>query len=294
MQHLRDRTAVITGAASGIGRALALHLAREGMRLALVDRDGDGLDETIRLVGEQGSAQPAGRVSRHVLDVSDKAAMLALPDQVVAQHGGVHLVVANAGVTATHAFHEHSLEDFEWVMGVNLWGVVYAAKAFLPHLLAAEEGHLVTISSIFGIVGIPSQTSYCASKFAVRGFTEALAEELAGSHVGVTVVHPGGINTGIAANSRASDEKTRANMIKFFERHTLPASEAAAQIVTGVRRKRPRVLITKEAVLGDLFKRLLPTRGNRRFVKTLMKVMRMGDALKEAQDQAISEARASR
>jgi len=294
MQHLRDRTAVITGAASGIGRALALHLAREGMRLALVDRDGEGLDETIRLVGDAVEGQQRPRVSRHVLDVSDKAAMLALPEAVVAEHGGVHLVVANAGVTATHGFHEHSLEDFEWVIGVNLWGVVYAAKAFLPHLLAADEAHLVTVSSIFGIVGIPSQTSYCASKFAVRGFSEALAEELAGTHVGVTVVHPGGINTGIAANSRASDEKARANMVKFFARHTLPASEAASQIVEGVRRRRPRVLITREAVVGDLFKRLLPTWGNRRFVKTLMKVMRMDSALKQSQEQAISEARSGR
>lgn len=288
MKTLRDRTAVLTGAASGIGRALALHLAREGMRLALVDLDEVGLAETARMVGDQGA-----RVSRHVVDVSDRAAMLALPEAVVAEHGGVHLVIANAGVTVSDAFHEHSLDDFEWVIGVNLWGVVHACKAFVPHLLQADAGHIVTISSIFGIVGIPSQTSYCASKFAVRGFTEALAEELAGTHVGVTVVHPGGINTNIAANSRSQDPQTRANMVKFFERHTLPAPEAAAQIVDGIRRDRARVLITREAVLGDLFKRAFPTWGNRRFVRTLMKVMRMGDRLKEAQEAAIAEARSA-
>ncbi len=287
MKTLRDRTAVLTGAASGIGRATALALAARGCHLALVDRDAAGLAQTASLLPAAGL-----RVSQHVLDVSDRAAMLALPATVKAAHGAVHLLINNAGVTTTHSFHEQSLEDFEWVLGVNLWGVVYGTKAFLPLLLAADEAHIVNISSIFGIVGIPSQTSYCASKFAVRGFSEALAEELAGTHVGLTVVHPGGIATNIAANARSADEAGKARMVRFFEKHALPPEAAAAQILRAIDRKQPRLLITREAVLGDLFKRLLPTWGNRRFVQTLVKVMRMGNTLQETQEAAIAAARA--
>ena len=218
--------------------------------------------------------------------------MLALPDAVLRHHDAVHVLVNNAGVTSAHSFFDHSLEDFEWVIGINLWGVVYGTKAFLPHLLAADEAHIVNISSIFGICGVPSQTSYCASKFAVRGFTEALAEELRGTHVGTTVVHPGGINTNIAKNSRGDDEQAKARMVKFFAKHTLPPEEVARGIVRAIRRNEPRLLVTREAVVGDLLKRLLPDLGNRYFVRTLMKAMRMGGRLGEAQQEAISSARA--
>ena len=177
----------------------------------------EGLEATAERIRRVG-----GKVSTHVLSVADKDAMFALPEQVIAEHGAVHILVNNAGVTVAKGFHEHSMEDWEWVVGVNLWGVVYGCKAFMDHLLVAEEAHIVNISSLFGIVGVPSQTSYCATKFAVRGFTEALQEELRGTTVGTTVVHPGGIRTNIVQAARAADDELKARMARFFDKATIP------------------------------------------------------------------------
>ncbi len=286
MKKLVDRTAVVTGAASGIGRATAVRLARRGCRLALADLDADGLAETGRMVAAAGA-----RHSEHVLDVADRAAMLALPDAVLAEHGAAHLLLNNAGVTVTKAFHEHTMDDFDWVVGVNLWGVVHGCHAFLPHLMRVDEAHIVNVSSIFGIIGVPSQTSYCATKYAVRGFTEALAEELHGTHVQVSCVHPGGVGTNIIENARTRDAEMKSQMAGFFRTRTISPDAAAAVIVRGIEADRRRILITREAYLLDAVKRLLPTLGNRAAIRSMMRMMGVSGKLDEAQRDALAAAR---
>jgi NADP-dependent 3-hydroxy acid dehydrogenase YdfG len=286
MRKLIDRTAVVTGAASGIGKATAELLARRGCRLALVDVSEEGLAATAERIRRVG-----GQVSTHVLSVADKDAMFALPEQVVAEHGAVHILVNNAGVTVTKGFHEHSLDDWEWVVGVNLWGVIYGCKAFMDHLLVADEAHIVNISSVFGIVGVPSQTSYCATKFAVRGFTEALQEELRGTHVGTTVVHPGGIRTNIINSSRSDDADMKGRMARFFEKATIPPEQAAERIVSAIESNQPRLLITKEAYAMDALRRLVPMWGNQLSVRALLRSMGVSNRLEEAQHKALKDAR---
>lgn len=286
MRKLIDRTAVVTGAASGIGKATAELLARRGCRLALVDISEAGLAETadrIRRVG--------GQVSTHVLSVADKDAMFALPEQVVAEHGAVHILVNNAGVTVAKDFHEHTMEDWEWVVGVNLWGVVYGCKAFMDHLLVADEAHIVNISSVFGIIGVPSQSSYCATKYAVRGFTETLWEELRGTHVGVTSVHPGGVATNIIQSSRSDDDEMKGRMAAFFKKATIPPERAADRIVRAIETNQQRLLITREAHALDALRRLLPEWGNQLGVKLLMRSMGVQHKLGEAQHKALQGAR---
>lgn len=256
MKTFQDRVAVVTGAASGIGRALAIGLANKGCHLALADVNEVGLRETAALVSASGR-----KVSLHRVDVSDQARMQAFADEVIAEHGHVHLVINNAGVAVAAPFEEHSLEDFEWLIGINLWGVVYGCKFFLPYLKREPEGHLVNISSVFGLVGIPTQTSYCASKFAVRGFTESLWCELQGGTVGVTSVHPGGINTNIVAAARYAGVSTafQDKIIQQFRDRAMSPDKCAAQIIKAVQRNQMRVLITPETHFADGFKRLFPT-----------------------------------
>jgi NAD(P)-dependent dehydrogenase (short-subunit alcohol dehydrogenase family) len=256
MKKLTDRTAVVTGAGSGLGRALSLLLAREGCRLAIADINQVGLEETERSIAELGRP-----VSSHVVDVADRARMQGFAAEVVAAHGGVHLLVNNAGVAVAKTFLEQSLEEFEWLMGINFWGVVYGCKFFLPELVKADEAHIVNISSVFGLVGVPTQSSYCASKFAVRGLSESLRLELAEQRVGVTSVHPGGIATNIAAASKFNDdEKSRANHARAVSafKHMMPPSDAARSILEGIKKNRPRVLITRDAYALDIAKRVAP------------------------------------
>jgi len=256
MKVLKARVAVVTGAASGIGRATSVALAQKGCDLALVDVDTKGLEETARLISRLGRM-----ATRHEVDVSDKQRMQALANEVMAAHGSVHVLVNNAGVGVGALFEHHSLEDFEWLMGINFWGVVYGCKFFLPMLLAAGEAHIVNVSSVFGFVGVPMNAAYCASKFAVRGFTETLRAELADTRVGVSCVHPGGIATNIVKNSRMNEaggfDGLQQRAINRFKR-MLPPEKAADAIVAGILHNRPRILITPEAYVIDAAKRLFP------------------------------------
>ncbi len=286
MKQLKNRVAVITGAAGGIGRELALALADKGAHLALVDVKAEPLAATADVARGRGAT-----VTTHTVDVRDAAAMEALAAAVVAAHGRVELLVNNAGVTVTAGFHETTLDDWEWVLGVNLWGVIHGTRAFLPHLMRADQAHIVNVSSLYGIVGVPGQAAYCTSKFAVRGLSEALQEELAGSHVGLTVVHPGGIATDIMRNARTAHDDLKGRLVKFFDKAAMPASEAARQIVRAVERGQPRLRITREALAMDLLKRAMPTWGNRLSVRAMVKAMRIGDTFEKARVEAISAAR---
>ena len=260
MKNLSGKLAVITGAASGIGRALAVQLAERGADLALADIDADGLEETAASV-------TGVECTTHVVDVADRPAMEAFASQVVAQHGRVDLLINNAGVTLVSTAEGCAYEDFEWIMNVNFWGVVHGTKSFLPHLRKAREAHIVNVSSLFGLMSMPLQSTYNATKFAVRGFTEALKMELAGSGIGVSSVHPGGVSTAIAENARIGADVpfvTREKLVKNFERKAITSPEqAAAIIIRGIERERRRVLVGRDARWLDRVVRLLPGRYER-------------------------------
>jgi NAD(P)-dependent dehydrogenase (short-subunit alcohol dehydrogenase family) len=253
----RNTVAVITGAASGIGRALAMRLARAGASLALADVNETELQETAKLVNPSGV-----NCTTHQVDVSDEARVQAYVQEVVNAHGRTNLVINNAGVALYGKFEQLSMADFAWLMDVNFWGVVYGTKYFLPVLQQQPSAHLVNISSVFGLIGFPGQSAYNASKFAVRGFTEALRHELADSHVRVSCVHPGGIKTNIARAARASekfDQSQIATEIGKFEKLTpTTAEQAAERIVRGVERNEVRILIGSDARLMDRLQRLFP------------------------------------
>jgi NAD(P)-dependent dehydrogenase (short-subunit alcohol dehydrogenase family) len=258
---LKGRTAVVTGAAGGIGRAIAVSLARRGCHLALADIDDAALAQTAAEI-RNNHAQDNIRISRDHLDVSDRAAVSALPTQVTTEHGGVDVLVNNAGVALGGTFLEVAESDFDWLLGINFWGVVQMTRAFLPLLQKSEEARLVNISSLFGLIAPPGQTAYCASKFAVRGFSEALRHELAGTRIGVTVVHPGGVATSIGKNARfpsSLSEGELAKRLKFFDSIlTMPPEIAGEIIVRGVENRKPRILVGRDAKYAALVERLMP------------------------------------
>lgn len=262
MQEFHGRVAAITGAGSGIGQALALRLASRGCVLALSDIDESGLDETARLTGALGVESSTQR-----LDVADRDAVHDWADQVVADHGKVNLIVNNAGVALGATVEGMSYEDYDWLMGINLGGVVHGTKAFLPHLKAAGEGHVVNISSVFGLVGIPSQSAYNAAKFAVRGFTEALRIELDIEDCGVsaTTIHPGGIKTNIAKNARIDEsvielgqdpQDAKAGFENLFI--TSP-KRAAKAIVRAIEKDKRRAMIGPDAHAINFVAKLPPS-----------------------------------
>jgi butyryl-CoA dehydrogenase len=259
MENFDGRVAAITGAGSGIGRALAVELAGRGAHLALSDVDEVGLAETVGLCEGRGVKVTSQRV-----DVADRAAVEAWADQVVDDHVKVNLIFNNAGVALAASISSMTYDDFEWLMNINFWGVVYGTKAFLPHLKAAGEGHVVNLSSVFGLFSVPSQAAYNAAKFGVRGFSDALRIELDMEKCGVssTTIHPGGIKTNIARNARV-DEETAARAggadkaVDGFDKIALTsAKKAAQQILTAVERDRRRALIGPDAKVLDFISRL--------------------------------------
>ena len=256
MGKLTGKVAVVTGAGSGIGRALALELVRRGATIAISDVDAVGLEQT----GIEAVAL-GGRVRTDVLDVSQRELVLSYADSVAEELGRVNLVINNAGIAYFGDTDQTPFKDLERVMDVDFWGVVNGTKAFLPHLEASGDGHVVNVSSVFGLFSVPSQGAYNAAKFAVRGFTEALAMEMkmAGKPVKVTCVHPGGIRTNIVRNSTAVEERAhdRDHMARVFEKYlarTTP-EEAARVILDGVEKGKVRVLIGRDAVVLDLLVR---------------------------------------
>ena len=254
------KVVVITGAGSGIGRALALRCARAGALLALSDRDRDSLGETVALTEQEGAA----KVRQDVVDVSDRAAVAAWAADVVEELGRVDLVVNNAGVSATGDFTDLTYDDLDWIVGINFWGVVHGSKEFLPHLIASGDGALVNISSLFGLVSMPSQSAYNATKYAVRGLTEAIREEmLVNRHpVTVTCVHPGGIRTGISRHGRKAAGLDAARIDALFDDKLARMSpdRAAEIILDGALAGKPRVLVGLDAHVVHQLGRILGAR----------------------------------
>lgn len=262
MTNLAGAVAVITGAGSGIGRALAHELAAHGARLALSDVNGTALEETRTLLK---SNQDATQIATYVVDVSRARAVEAFAKEVERDFGRVSLLINNAGVALFGTFAELSTEEMEWLMGVNYWGVVYGCKFFLPALQREPEAHIVNMSSVFGLIAPAGQSAYAASKFAVRGFTQALRQELIDSNITVTCVHPGGVRTNIANNGRGGAATRSEDQQEARERfnkivRTTPES-AARTIVNGIMRKQARVLIGRDAYQIDFFQRLMPVGG---------------------------------
>lgn len=255
MKRFEDRVAVVTGAASGIGRALARDLAARGAHLALVDVNEAGLDALASELDRS-----SRRVTRHVVDVSRRERMEHLAQEVVAAHGGVHLLVNNAGVALAGDVGEQTLDDVEWLVGINFWGVYHGCHFFLPHLRRAPEAHIVNLSSIFGVIGVPTQSAYCAAKFAVRGLSETLAGELRGTSIGVTSVHPGGVRTDIVRSARGiADGEEREQASAAFERLGWSPEYVSRRVLRAVERRRARLVVCPEAVALDWLKRLAPT-----------------------------------
>ncbi|MGA7225831.1 MAG: SDR family NAD(P)-dependent oxidoreductase [Candidatus Acidiferrales bacterium] len=280
--NLENRTAVITGSASGIGRAIAVSLARRGCHLALADVNDAGLSETARLAESvqpdprnRTASRSALRISQHHLDVADRRAVVAFPQAVIDAHPGVDILVNNAGVAVGGTFEAVSEDDFEWLFEINFWGVVRMTRAFLPLLRKSDDARVVNLSSIYGLISPPGETSYSASKFAVRGFSNSLRHELAGSKVGVTVVHPGGVATSIADNARVPKNmppqeiaRRRALAKKAL---TMPPPSAGEIIVKGIERRSPRVLVGNDAKLLALLERLAPISYWKIFMRLLPK-----------------------
>jgi NAD(P)-dependent dehydrogenase (short-subunit alcohol dehydrogenase family) len=256
MMNLQTRTALITGAGSGIGRAIAMSLAQRGCNLALADINEAGLAQTAALVGAR------VKVTQHRLDVADKDAVAAFPAVIAAAHGGLDVLVNNAGVALGGAFEQVSEADFEWLFTINFWGVVRMTRAFLPMLRQSRQARLVNLSSLYGLVAPAGQTAYAASKFAVRGFSNALAQELKASSVGVTVVHPGGVATEIANSARsaagiAADELARGR-VQMNKMLKLPPAAAGEIIVKAIEAERRRVIVGNDAKVMAVIERLMP------------------------------------
>ena len=261
MTAIRGAAAAVTGAAGGIGRALALELAARGCDLALADRDEAGLQVVAAEIAKAGRR----KVTVHRVDVGEPAEIADFAQAAISAHPGLNIVVNNAGVALLGQFTEIDQAQFDWLMNINFWGVVHSTRAFLPHLARQGAAHIVNLSSIFGIIAPPGQTAYAAAKFAVRGFSESLRHELqtANSPVHLTVVHPGGGATNIARKSRTgtgvTDNAQRAEAIERFDKVAKTTPQAAAlRIIQGIEKNKPRILIGHDARMIDILQRLRP------------------------------------
>jgi short-subunit dehydrogenase len=261
MTTINGATAAVTGAASGIGRALAVELAARGCDLALADRDEAGLQAVAAEIARSSSR----KVTVHRVDVSEPQQIEAFAQAATSAHPTLNILINNAGVALFGQFHEIDQDQMDWLININFWGVVRSTRAFLPHLATRPEAHIVNLSSIFGIIAPPGQTAYCAAKFAVRGFSEALRHELqmAQSPVRLSVVHPGGVATNIARNARSgvgiTDNARRAQSIERFDAMArTPPPVAAQTILRGIEKNAPRILIGNDARFMDLLQRFRP------------------------------------
>ncbi|MCF4166699.1 SDR family NAD(P)-dependent oxidoreductase [Zavarzinia compransoris] len=252
------KVVVVTGAASGIGQALARDFARRGAKLALSDVNIDGLNTLAEELRRGGATVLADR-----LDVADRDAFFAYADKVIGEMGGADVVINNAGVALVGSIASLPIDQIDWLMGINFWGVVHGTKAFLPHMTERKAGSIVNVSSVFGLIGVPGQGAYCAAKFAVRGFTETLRQEMHGSGVHIGCVHPGGIKTNIAKSARVIElpegaESAEAIARRFEEVARTTPAQAAATIIRGIEKRSPRILIGPDARVISGLARLLP------------------------------------
>ena len=273
MRNFKDKICIVTGAASGIGAACAKALSAVGAYVVMIDVRADMLEITQQEITAAG-----GKGESHIVDVSDRDAMFALADQVKQNHGGADLVLNNAGVAHGAPVAEITMDNFNWVMDIDFWGVVHGTQAFLPHMLERGSGHIANVSSIFGLIGVPSQSAYNAAKYGVLGFTEALRHEMDGKDIGVTCIHPGGINTNIVRHARIAQgpdaEAQREEAIVKFQQLTRTQPDGAARIILkGI----ARILIGPDAVLVDIIRRLFPA-SYLRFLPFLKEVGREEEA----------------
>ena len=252
MKQLSNKTAVITGAGSGIGRATAIELSRHGCHLALADIHLAGLEETQHLIGTT-----VNRISLHQLDVADRKALAAFPQQVLATHPAIHILVNNAGITTLASFEELSDDQVQRIVDINFWGMILGCRHFLPILRTQPEAHIVNVSSMAAFSGMPYQTMYCATKAGVLGFTEALRAELYGTGIGITAVCPGAVGTNIMASAE-SPYAIAGRMGELLQRHGYPAERAGRKIVAGIRCNRSLVRIGGQAYALDWARRLAP------------------------------------
>jgi NAD(P)-dependent dehydrogenase (short-subunit alcohol dehydrogenase family) len=257
MSFLDEGVAVITGAGSGMGRCLAQQLAAKGSSLALADVSAKGLNETVALLNGA-----RVKVTQHIVNVADESQVKSFAEQVAQQHGRATVLFNNAGVALLGYLEEISLQDFRWLMDINFWGVVYGVTYFLPLLKREKRAHIVNTSSLLGFFGASGQGAYCASKFAVRGYTESLHHELLGTNVGVTCVHPGFVRTAIAEHAkvgqRAAGSVRQESLARFEKVARTDAPAAAAKILRGIELKKTRVLIGIDAYFVDIWQRLKP------------------------------------